>query len=165
MHGLSCSPVVPPSLSALKCGTTCSTSHCLVGSASCSLACPVPQSTTSLGPPAPALLQILSAWLPASDPPTGLDECFFFISLVVGLPYSLIFCQFWLFLFLNCCCPSFGCARRHSMSTYTFILARSPRSYFLKLQQSMTDKLHFLLCHFCSDFCCLRFPNLLEINQ
>ena len=29
------------------------------------------------------------------------------------------------FLFLNCCCPSFGCARRHSVSTYTFILAGS----------------------------------------
>ena len=25
------------------------------------------------------------------------DECFFFISLVVGLPYSSIFCRFWLF--------------------------------------------------------------------
>ena len=29
------------------------------------------------------------------------------------------------FLFLNCCCPSFGCARRHSVSTYTSILAGS----------------------------------------
>ena len=36
-------------------------------------------------------------WLPVSAPPTGMDKCFFFISLVVGLPYSLIFCQFWLF--------------------------------------------------------------------
>ena len=36
-------------------------------------------------------------WLPVSTPPTGVDECFFFISLVVRLPYSLIFCQFWLF--------------------------------------------------------------------
>ena len=27
------------------------------------------------------------------------------------------------FLFLNCCCPSFGCARRHSVSIYTSILA------------------------------------------
>ena len=35
--------------------------------------------------------------LPISTPPTGLDECFFFISLVVGLPYSSIFFQFWLF--------------------------------------------------------------------
>ena len=68
--------------------------------------------------------------LPVPAPPTRLDECFFFNSLLVGLPYSLIFCQFWLFLFLNCCCPSFGCARRHSMSTYTFILARSPFFFF-----------------------------------
>ena len=36
-------------------------------------------------------------WLPVSAPPTGLGECFFFISLVVGLPYSSIFCQFCLF--------------------------------------------------------------------
>ena len=35
--------------------------------------------------------------LPISTPPTCLDECSFFISLVLGLPYSLIFCQFWLF--------------------------------------------------------------------
>ena len=27
------------------------------------------------------------------------------------------------FLFLNCCCPSFGCARRCSVSTYASILA------------------------------------------
>ena len=35
--------------------------------------------------------------LPISAPPTSMDECFFFISLVVRLPYSSIFCQFWLF--------------------------------------------------------------------
>ena len=35
--------------------------------------------------------------LSVSAPPTGLDEYFFFNSLVVGLPYSMIFCQFWLF--------------------------------------------------------------------
>ena len=35
--------------------------------------------------------------LPVSAPPTSVDECFFFISLVVGLLYSSIFCQFWLF--------------------------------------------------------------------
>ena len=29
------------------------------------------------------------------------------------------------FLFLNCCCPSFGCARRHSVSTYASILVGS----------------------------------------
>ena len=36
-------------------------------------------------------------WLPFFTPSTCLDECFFFNSLVVGLPYSSIFCQFWLF--------------------------------------------------------------------
>ena len=34
--------------------------------------------------------------LPVSAPLTCLDECFFFFSLVVGLLYSSIFCQFWL---------------------------------------------------------------------
>ena len=28
--------------------------------------------------------------------------------------------------FFNCCCPSFGCTRRHSVSTYASILAKSP---------------------------------------
>ena len=65
--------------------------------ASCSFAYPAPQCATSLGPPASAFLSVLSARLPTSAPPTCLDECFFFISLVVGLPYSSIFCQFWLF--------------------------------------------------------------------
>ena len=55
---------------------------------------PSPQSTTSLSPPATALPKVLSTRLPVSAPPTSLDECFFFISLVVRLPYSLIFCQF-----------------------------------------------------------------------
>ena len=37
------------------------------------------------------------SWLPVSSPPTGLDECFFFNSLAVGLLYCLIFWQFCLF--------------------------------------------------------------------
>ena len=45
-------------------------------------------------PPAAALPQVLSIWLPISAPPTSLDECFFFNSLVVRFPYSLIFWQF-----------------------------------------------------------------------
>ena len=49
-----------------------------------------PPAAASLGPPATALPRVLSG------PPTGLDECVFFNSLVVGLPYSSIFCQFWL---------------------------------------------------------------------
>ena len=49
-------------------------------------------------PPATALLWVLFAHLPISALPTVLDECFFFNCLVVRLPYSSIFCQFWLFL-------------------------------------------------------------------
>ena len=56
-----------------------------------------PQSATLLGPPASTCCKSSLPWLPISAPPTGLDECFFFISLVVGLPYSSIFSQFWLF--------------------------------------------------------------------
>ena len=100
LRGLLCSPVVPPSLSMRECGASGSASHLLVGSVSCSLACPVPQSATSLGPPVATLPRVLPAWLPVSAPPIGLDECFFFISWVVGLPYSSIFCQFqWFFVF------------------------------------------------------------------
>ena len=63
--------------------------------------------------------------LPVSALPISLDECFFFNSLVVGLPCGSIFCQLWCFLFLNYCGPSFGCARRHSVSTYTSIFSFS----------------------------------------
>ena len=55
---------------------------------------PTPQSAASLGLPAATLPRVLSAQLRVSAPPTSLDDCFFFISLVVGLPYSSIFCQF-----------------------------------------------------------------------
>ena len=115
MCGLLCSPTVCAGLSVHECGAT--------GSASSHIACPVhPTIHQSLGPAqATRVLSALAAWLPFSTPPTGLDEYFFFMSLVVGLPYGLIFCLFWLFLFLNCC-PSFGCARRHSVSTYASIL-------------------------------------------
>ena len=40
-----------------------------------------------------------SAQLPISAPPTGLDECFLFNSLVIGLPYSSVVWQFWFFVF------------------------------------------------------------------
>ena len=51
----------------------------------------------NVGPPAAALPRILSALAARLCPHTSLNECFFFSSLVVGLPYSLIFWQFWLF--------------------------------------------------------------------
>ena len=80
LHGLSPGPPAAPS------------------SASYNFAHPTPQSATLLGLPAATLPRVLSTRLPISSPPTGQDECFFFNSLVVGLPYSSIFCQFWLFL-------------------------------------------------------------------
>ena len=46
---------------------------------------------TNVGPQsltAAALLQVLSTQPPVSAPPADLGECFFFISLVVRLPYS-----------------------------------------------------------------------------
>ena len=45
--------------------------------------------------------QILSALGPWLHPSTHLDEYFFFKSLVVGLPYSSTFWQFWLFFVLR----------------------------------------------------------------
>ena len=54
----------------------------------------------NVGPPSPqaaTLPQVLTAPLLVSAPPSSLGECFFFNSLVVGLPYSSIFYQFWLF--------------------------------------------------------------------
>ena len=74
---LSCSLVVLPRLSACKCGTTYSAIHHLTQSTSSHLVLP--------GPPANAWLWVLSAQLPISTAPTGLDECFVFNSLVVGL--------------------------------------------------------------------------------
>ena len=136
LHSLFHYLLVPPGLSAHECGTAGSTSHQLVGStnrsslASCSLAHPAPHSAAWQGPPAMVLPRVLSSKLRISAPPTSLDECVFFNSLVVRLPYSSIFCQFWLFLFLNGGCPSFGCTRRHRVSTYASILARSPTRLF-----------------------------------
>ena len=71
-------------------------------------------------------------WLPVSAPPMGLDECFFLISLVVGLSYSSIFCQFWLFFVFKLLLSFFGCARGHSVSTYSSILAGSHLLLFVQ---------------------------------
>ena len=71
LRGLSHSSVVPPGLSARECGTGWSASRRL-----------------AMHPLCPGCLS-----LPLL---TSLNECFF-NSFVVGLPYSLIFWQFWLF--------------------------------------------------------------------
>ena len=80
MRGLSLSPVVPPGLSACKCGTARSASHHPICSSSYCLAlsplCP--------GCPSPSLLPV---WMSVSS----------FNSSGVGLPCSSISWQFWLF--------------------------------------------------------------------
>ena len=66
----------------------------------------VPHSA-NLGPP--MAMQVLSARVPISAPPTGLDVCLFFISLVsdfLAVQFSV----------------SSGCGRRCSVSTYATIL-------------------------------------------
>ena len=63
--------------------------------------------STSLSPA--TATRVLSAPMPVSAPPTGLDECLFFISLVsdfLAVQFSI----------------SSGCARRRSVSTYAAIL-------------------------------------------
>ena len=61
---------------------------CLPRSTVYHLAVSVSHGLARPGPPAMALLRVLSAQLRVSAPPTGLDEWFFFNSLVVRLPYS-----------------------------------------------------------------------------
>ena len=54
-------------------------------------------SSSTITGSAATLPTVCSSRLPVSALPTGLDECVYFYSLVVRLPCSLIFCQFWLF--------------------------------------------------------------------
>ena len=109
LRGLFHSPAVPPSLSMHECGAAGSASYLLAGPASCSLAvsplCP--------GCPSPPLLPV---WMNVSSLSPWLSD-FHTVRFSVSSGG---------FLFLNCCCPSFGCVRRHSVSTYASILARSP---------------------------------------
>ena len=98
-------PAVPSSLSVCECGAaasahlTGSTSHCLAAS------------PLRPGCPSPPLLPLL---MNVSLSPWFSDFHTVQFSVSSGC-----------FLFLNCCCPSFGCARRHSVSTSASILARS----------------------------------------
>ena len=71
------------------------------------LPAPLVPHSDSLGPA--TAMRVLSTPVPVSSPPTGLDECLFFISLVsdfLAVRFSV----------------SSGCARRHSVSTYAAIL-------------------------------------------
>ena len=117
------SPTVPPGLSVRECGAA--------RSASCSLACPIHSTIRHLAGsaslhlagsplhPGCASLPLLPVWINVSSLSPWLSD-FHVVRFSVSSGC---------FLFLNCCC-SFGCARRHSVSTYASILAGSSHSLF-----------------------------------
>ena len=118
---------VPPGLSMSECGAA--------GAASGLTACPVLSTIRqSLGPVASPVC--LDARL---RPPTGLDECFFFISLVFRLPCGSIFCQFWLFFVFQLLLSFFWLCEGRSVSTYASILVSS---FFLFLKQGCQTHFH-----------------------
>ena len=65
-------------------------------------------------------------WLPVSAPPIGLGECFCFICLVVRLPYSLIFCQFWLFFVVKLLLSFFWLSKEAQCVYLCLHLGRKP---------------------------------------
>ena len=88
----------------------------------------VPHSA-SLGPG--TATRVLSAPLPISAPPTGLDECLFFIYLVsdfLAIRFSV----------------SSGCARRRSVSTYPAILVLSRDLLFCRTVPSHVSGQYYL---------------------
>ena len=114
-------------LSVHDCGATVSAS----GQTACPFHPTLRQSQSHHGK-APRQGESSPPWLPISAPLTGLDECLFFISLVSDFLAVRFSVSSGCFLFVNCCCPPFGCVRRHRMSTYISILAGSPNPCILK---------------------------------
>ena len=110
-HGV-CQPP-PCGVCQLQPGLCLSTICHLAGSTSCRLSMS-PLHPSGLSPP------LLLVWLNVSSLSHWLSD-FHTVQFSVS--------SVW-FLFLNCYCPSFGCARRHSVSTCTSILARNPRECF-----------------------------------
>ena len=99
----------------------------------------VPQSDTSLGLAKLSRCRETSPpRLPISTPPTSLEERFFFISLVVGLPCSSIFCQFWMF-FVFKLLLSFWLCEEAQCVYLRFHLGCKPEKSYLK---------HLFLSHY-----------------
>ena len=141
-----------------------------------------------MGPPAPSattlpapILQPLPCHesslpqLPISAPPASLDECFFLNSLVVGLPYSSIFCRFKLFLNLLLSffwlCGKAECIHLclhlgRKSHAFDYWLRKFPKlSYFLFLSSYIKQASHFKLgVLFILCLSCLHFPFILSIS-
>ena len=100
MHSLLRSPTVPPCPSTRECGVAEPASHHL---------------TASPLYPAARPPRFLPVWVSVSSLSPWLSD---FHTVRFSVSSGC-------FLFLNCCCSSFGCERRRSVSTYTSILARS----------------------------------------
>ena len=83
-----------------------------------STCCHLATSPLQPGCPSPPLLQ---AWMNVSSL-TPWSSDFHTVRFSVGSGW---FCSY------ICCCPSFGCVRRHSVSTYASIIARSPDNWSL----------------------------------
>ena len=139
----------------------------VAGSASCHTACPVHSTIHHLfesashhvaasplcpGCPSPPLLLV---WMNVSSLSPWLSD---FHAVRFSVSSGC-------FLFLNCCCPSFGCARRHSVSTYASILAGSSKKFFWWTSEFEINKtLHSILrkCSWVITFHSLFIP-LLEL--
>ena len=94
-------PTIPPGLSMHECGAK--------GSASCRTVCPIPQSTTLLGPPATTLLKVSSAPTAHLHPSYWYGGMFLlyllgcqtsiqfdFLSVLVVIVFKLLLSFFWL---------------------------------------------------------------------
>ena len=100
------------------CGTTC------------------PASVTSLGHTGSPRL---TTHLHISFLPTHLDECGFFKSLVISLPSSSVFWEFWVLFVLRCSCSSpCGCTGKQSVSTSASILIGSQDFFSMKKALEMS---------------------------
>ena len=84
--------------------------------------------------------------LPISASPSGLDECFFFISLVVGLPCSLIFCQFWLFFVFKLLLPFFWLCKETKYIYPCVHLGQNSLSLNFFLQCSIVFRIQVCYC-------------------
>ena len=132
---LLCFPTVPPGLSMRECGTAGSTSHYLVGpqgpaSASCSLACPVPQLPphwVHQPPPCPSPLRPAACFHPSYW------SGWVFLLYLLGCQTSIhwIFCQFWLF-FVFKLLLSFFCLCKEAQCVYLCLhLDQKPRVWII----------------------------------